>query len=78
MPIYEYTCPDCDITFELMKPFSEADKDASCPRCHNQARRIMSPCVSFSKNSNGETSRVSGGGNSCAGCSTGSCATCGQ
>ena len=78
MPIYEYTCPDCDITFELMKPFSEADKDASCPRCHKQARRIMSPCVCLSRNGSGEMSRVSGTGSSCASCGASSCATCGH
>jgi len=78
MPIYEYNCPDCDITFELMRPLSEADKDASCPRCHHQSRRIMSPCVSFTRDSIGLTSRVSGSGSSCAGCSSGSCATCGH
>ncbi len=78
MPIYEYTCADCDLTFELMRPFSEADKEASCPRCHNRARRIMSPCICFSKNSGGEMSRVSGSGDSCAGCNATSCATCGH
>lgn len=77
MPIYEYTCTDCDLTFELMRPFSEADKDAPCPRCHNRARRIMSPCVCLSKNSSGETSRVSGSGSSCDACSDSSCTICG-
>ena len=77
MPIYEYTCTDCDLTFELMRPFSEADKDAPCPRCHNRARRIMSACVCLSKNSSGETSRVSGSGSSCDTCSDSSCTTCG-
>jgi putative FmdB family regulatory protein len=78
MPIYEYNCADCELTFELMRPFSEADKEASCPRCHNQARRIMSSCVCFSKNGGGETARISGTGSSCASCSAGSCTTCGQ
>lgn len=78
MPIYEYTCSDCELTFELMRPLSEADKDAPCPRCHSQARRIMSPCASFSKSSNGETSRVSGTGSSCAGCGASNCTICGH
>jgi len=78
MPIYEYTCSDCELTFELMRPFSEADKDASCPRCHNQARRIMSPCFALSRDSSGETSRISGTGSSCASCGASSCTTCGQ
>ena len=78
MPIYEYNCHECDITFEMMKPFSEADKDASCPRCHKDAKRIMSPCVCFTRDSIGLTTRVSGSGNSCAGCGSGSCTTCGH
>ncbi|HEY51055.1 MAG TPA: zinc ribbon domain-containing protein [Dehalococcoidia bacterium] len=78
MPIYEYTCSDCELTFELMRPISEADKEAPCPHCHNQARRIMSACVALSRNSSGETSRVSGTGTSCATCGASSCATCGH
>ncbi len=78
MPIYEYTCADCELTFELMRPLSEADKDAPCPRCQSQAKRIMSPCVSFTRDSVGLTTRVSGSGGSCAGCGSNSCATCGH
>ena len=78
MPIYEYTCPDCELTFELMRPLREADKDAACPRCHKQARRIMSACVALTRDSSGLTSRVSGSGGSCASCASGSCATCGH
>jgi len=78
MPIYEYTCADCKLTFELMRPFREADKEAPCPRCHNQAKRIMSPCVSFSRDGSGLTTAVSGAGSACAGCHASSCATCGH
>ena len=78
MPIYEYTCSDCELTFELMRPISEADKEASCPRCHHQSRRIMSTCVSFTRDSSGLTNAVSGAGSSCAGCGSSNCATCGH
>jgi putative FmdB family regulatory protein len=78
MPIYEYNCPDCETTFELMRPLREADEDAVCPGCHKKARRIMSPCVPFTRDSIGLTTRVSGSGSSCAGCSSSSCTTCGH
>ena len=37
MPIYEYLCPKCKTEFELMRPFSEADKPAICPKCNSVA-----------------------------------------
>jgi putative FmdB family regulatory protein len=78
MPIYEYNCSDCELTFELMRPLSEAEEDALCPRCQSRARRIMSACVALSRDSGGQTSRVSGTGSSCVSCGAGSCAACGQ
>jgi len=76
MPIYEYVCSDCDLKFELLRPFSEAGKKATCPRCRKNAERIISACASFSKNEAGETTRLAGTGSSCASCSATSCSTC--
>jgi len=42
MPVYEYFCPKCKREFELRRPFSEADKPASCPDCGSQAERLIS------------------------------------
>ncbi|HUT20414.1 MAG TPA: zinc ribbon domain-containing protein, partial [Anaerolineae bacterium] len=33
MPIYEYSCADCQRTFEKMRPMSRADDAISCPDC---------------------------------------------
>jgi putative FmdB family regulatory protein len=34
MPVYEYVCRDCEKTFELSRPMSEASaKDVKCPSC---------------------------------------------
>ncbi|MFQ5997301.1 MAG: zinc ribbon domain-containing protein [Dehalococcoidales bacterium] len=76
MPIYEYVCSDCDLKFELLRPFREADNKASCPRCHNSAKRIVSACASFAKNESGEITSLVGTGSSCASCSASSCDTC--
>ncbi|HHX43535.1 MAG TPA: zinc ribbon domain-containing protein [Chloroflexi bacterium] len=75
MPLYEYNCPHCDVTFELLRPFSRADDAAPCPECQGiDTRRKVSTFASFSKGSDGTTTRVGGGG--CAGCASGGCATC--
>jgi putative FmdB family regulatory protein len=78
MPIYEYLCPDCDLEFELRRPFSEADGDAPCPRCQNHARRTVTACAVFSRGEGGKTSRVAGTGGSCGGCASSHCSTCGH
>ena len=42
MPIYEYFCTKCGTEFELMRPFSEADKATICPKCNSQAQKLVS------------------------------------
>ena len=42
MPIYEYFCSRCKMEFELMRPFSEAGKEAKCPKCHSPAQKLVS------------------------------------
>ena len=75
MPIYEYECPNCNLKFELLRQLSQADEGASCPHCHNAAKRLISTFCSFSKDESGSTSSI--GGSSCASCGAGSCNTCG-
>ncbi len=75
MPIYEYVCPDCDLKFELLRPFSKASDGASCPGCHNHAERVMSACAVFSKSEDGFAAPLSGS-NACASCGAASCDTC--
>ncbi|CAN5661504.1 MAG: zinc ribbon domain-containing protein [Actinomycetota bacterium] len=33
MALYEYKCPECDDSFDLMRPMSASDDPASCPGC---------------------------------------------
>lgn len=42
MPIYEYFCTKCGTEFELMRPFSEADKPGVCPKCNSRAQKSVS------------------------------------
>ncbi|MBM3119039.1 MAG: zinc ribbon domain-containing protein [Chloroflexi bacterium] len=76
MPIYEYSCPDCNCKFELLRSINKANEDASCPRCQHTAKRVFSRFASFSKGSGGESMPIAGTGNSCTGCSASSCSTC--
>jgi putative FmdB family regulatory protein len=42
MPVYEYVCTKCNTEFELMRPFSEADKPAICPKCNSDGQKVVS------------------------------------
>ena len=42
MPIYEYTCPNCQNVFEKWLKFSETTENAPCPTCGSWAQRIIS------------------------------------
>ena len=79
MPLYEYRCPDCEITFEKLRPMSKADAPAICVRCgHAQTKRAISLFSAVSKGGDGGTRSVSGAGGGCASCAATSCSTCGH
>ncbi|MBI2957987.1 MAG: zinc ribbon domain-containing protein [Chloroflexi bacterium] len=42
MAIYEFICPKCGNEFELMRPMSESDSRATCPKCGAIAKRQVS------------------------------------
>lgn len=75
MPVYEYRCSGCGAGFELLRPMSRAQEEASCPKCKCASRRMPSRFASVAKDSMGNTAPV-GGGSSCGSCSSSSCATC--
>ena len=75
MPLYEYNCPKCSLKFELLRSLSQANDEASCPRCHHTAERILSTFCSRTTDESGATAPL--GGSSCSSCSAGSCASCG-
>ncbi|MCK4353618.1 MAG: zinc ribbon domain-containing protein [Dehalococcoidia bacterium] len=75
MPIYEYFCAHCNFRFELLRHLSQSDEVASCPNCHNGAKRVLSSFNAPSGNVEG-TSTTIGGSNPCSTCSALSCDTC--
>ena len=42
MPIYEYACDTCQMTFERKQKFSD-DPIRECPECGNSVRRVLYP-----------------------------------
>ncbi|TET14993.1 MAG: zinc ribbon domain-containing protein [Dehalococcoidia bacterium] len=75
MPLYEYLCPECGLEFELLRPMSQVNEGAPCPRCNNGARRVLSTFAAFSKSSSGTSAPV-GGSSGCSTCSTSDCSSC--
>ena len=77
MPLYEYICRECDSKFEQLRPLSQAENEACCPKCQKTARRVMSTVAVFSATPGGVAKTVPGsGGSSCSSCSSDSCGTC--
>ncbi|MBN1886595.1 MAG: zinc ribbon domain-containing protein [Thermoflexales bacterium] len=80
MPIYEYTCEDCEKKFDALRPMSKADAPIDCKHCHSKhTSRLVSVFAAHSKTASGSVSTIAGGsgGGGCASCSSHSCATCG-
>jgi putative FmdB family regulatory protein len=42
MAVYEYLCPKCRKEFELMRPMSEGDRPARCPKCGSKSLKLIS------------------------------------
>jgi putative FmdB family regulatory protein len=77
MPIYEYQCADCQLTFEILRPISKANAPAACTRCGSaDTSRAISLFSAISKGNNGESRAISGTGSGCASCAGTHCATC--
>ncbi|MCL2706717.1 MAG: zinc ribbon domain-containing protein [Dehalococcoidia bacterium] len=75
MPIYEYNCPVCHLKFDMLRRMSQSDEKADCPKCGHQSGRAVSLFSCFAKDDAGFTAPV--GGNSCSGCQSSSCDSCG-
>ena len=73
MPMYEYTCQDCQTNFELIRSIQDADAPVQCIKCHseNVKRRISL----FNASSNGRP--PSPGEAIAAAVLAGPCSTCG-
>ena len=56
MPLYEYTCQECGVSFDKIVSFAEADKLPSCPTCGAKDTRKLISAGAFL----GATSRSGG------------------
>ncbi len=73
MPIYEYTCQDCQTDFELIRRMSDLDSDLVCEHCHGE--QIIRRISRFNATSGG---RTIAGNNGCGTCAGGACSSCGS
>jgi putative FmdB family regulatory protein len=51
MAVYEYLCLKCRNQFELIRPMSEAEKPAICPKCGSEAQKLISGFASKARDS---------------------------
>ena len=56
MALYEYRCRECEATFEVRRPMSEASLVTACPSGHAGAVRLLSVFASVSSGAAGSTS----------------------
>ncbi len=60
MPIYEWRCRPCELTFEGLATAVEASRPRACPDCGRRARRIMSAAAFAVKGESGGARRGAG------------------
>ncbi len=64
MPLFEYRCHDCGVTFEELRSLAQADLGVECPECGGgEVERQLS---SFATSAGSAGSSASGGGRSSA------------
>ncbi len=79
MPLYEYHCPSCRETFELLRPMSRSSEIAICPAGHPNAERVLSLVADLSRGTSGGGPGPAPGGGGCGGGGCGgACACSGQ
>ncbi len=75
MPIFEYTCDQCEAEFE--KLVRRSADEIECPKCGGSAVTRQASAFAF-KSGGGRFVSSSSKGSSCSGCSsTGGCSGCG-
>ena len=58
MPIYEYYCLSCDLTFELLTSLGDATKKKACPDCGRKAPRTVSAFAIASGGNGGQANEM--------------------
>jgi putative FmdB family regulatory protein len=73
MPLYEYKCSDCGMSFDALRAMSDADAPIACPKCGSESTYRMISLFSAI----GSEGVIAGAGTSCGSClPSASCATC--
>jgi putative FmdB family regulatory protein len=72
MPLYEYRCPTCRATFELLRPMRRAEEAVACPAGHEGATRVVSLVAARGWTANGGSAPANAGG----GCACGGACSC--
>jgi len=68
MPLYEYFCPKCTSTYELLRPMQRSDEPGTCPKGHPNGARTITAFASVTKSASGDAMPMpSGGGCACGG-----------
>jgi putative FmdB family regulatory protein len=77
MPIYEYHCSDCDVTFSKLRSMSNADAPVDCERCqgHNVKRGLSRIARVMSANGGSNSGQTAGSGG-CGHCGSHDCGSC--
>lgn len=47
MPLYDFHCPRCGLTFEVSRPFSRATELAQCPQDGTESERLYTMPMTF-------------------------------
>lgn len=72
MPLYEYRCRPCAVTFELLRPMSRSSEPVPCPAGHRGAERVISLFAARIPE-DGELDTLTPAGGACPSCAGGSC-----
>ena len=75
MPIYEYLCAGCRVTFEVMRPVSQSAESSLCPTCHETGRRVLSLFATVVKSGDAPACAM-GNGEAGPACAPHGCANC--
>lgn len=72
MPMYEFSCTQCNKKFEELVFTSKDESDVTCPSCHSS--KVKKQLSAFAVGSDGGSHSDFGGGGCASGmCPTGSC-----
>jgi putative FmdB family regulatory protein len=64
MPLYEYYCPKCAATYELLRQMQRSEEPGTCPKGHGAGARTITAFAPIAK-SGAVASMPSGGGCAC-------------